>query len=323
MKCIYSLLLTTSGATTVLQSIIFLLWIVAIASQLVWMSLSSTAWCQYIAHWDAVILAVSYHLLFKSIWWLFTSLRVKAKVFTTPTRSSMMWLLLSSFLYLLWLILWFILLLSHWPPIVSCIWWTHCCFRPCDRCPLYLNCSLSLYTHTHTHTHIHDHSDDSMDYPLASFKFLNYYSIGYNFPGCPILNHSVSYHPKCLIPLPLLFFNMTGPIKIRRTVTLPSFPSWFQLHQSFNIDVAIDNWYNFTHTEALNDPSISGLLGLVSGSVARAQSLENATTGAKFREEWNCLHSKPATPFSMVLETLWVELVSVKSLFQWREIDLN
>ena len=81
MKCIYSLLLTTSGATTVLQSIIFLLWIVAIASQLVWMSLSSTAWCQYIAHWDAVILAVSYHLLFKSIWWLFTSLRVKAKVF--------------------------------------------------------------------------------------------------------------------------------------------------------------------------------------------------------------------------------------------------
>ena len=152
MKCIYSLLLTTSGATTVLQSIIFLLWIVAIASQLVWMSLSSTAWCQYIAHWDAVILAVSYHLLFKSIWWLFTSLRVKAKVFTTPTRSSMTWLLLSSFLYLLWLILWFILLLSHWPPIVSCIWWTHCCFRPFDRCPLYLNCSLSLYTHTHTHT---------------------------------------------------------------------------------------------------------------------------------------------------------------------------
>ena len=88
--------------------------------------------------------------------------------------------------------------------IVSCIWWTHSCFRPCDRCPPYLNCSLSTHlnthTHTHTHTHTQSHSDNSVDYPLASFKFLNYYySIGYNFPGCPILNHSVSYHPKCLI----------------------------------------------------------------------------------------------------------------------------
>ena len=67
--------------------------------------------------------------------------------------------------------------------------------------------------------------------------------------------------------------------------TLPPLPSWFQAHQSFNIAVATANWYNFTHTEALNDPSISGLLELVSGSVARAQSLENATTGDKFREE--------------------------------------
>ena len=63
-----------------------------------------------------------------------------------------------------------------------------------------LSLSTHLNTHTHTHTHTESHSDNSVDYPLASFKFLNYYySIGYNFPGCPILNHSVSYHPKCLI----------------------------------------------------------------------------------------------------------------------------
>ena len=136
----------------------------------------------------------------------------------TPTRSSMTWFLLSSFLYLLWLILWFILLLSHWPPIISSIWWTHSCFRPCDRCPLYVSCSLSLYTslhthaHTHTHTHTQSHSDNSMDYPLASFKVLNYYySIGYNVPGCPILNHSVSYHPKCLIPTSFVIFQYARP----------------------------------------------------------------------------------------------------------------
>jgi len=159
MNSIYSLLLTTSGATTVLQSIIFLLWIVTIASQLVWMSPSSTAWCQYTAHWDAVILAVSYHLLFKSIRWLFTSFRVKASLHDTykvlhdltpvikrpltPKAYTLVYsasfsLTSNCFLYmmdtLLFQALWQVSTLSEL---------------------LSLSLHISIHTHTHTHTHTH------------------------------------------------------------------------------------------------------------------------------------------------------------------------